>query len=129
MPMEKNSIIQHFAAKTDRYKVAIIKDTEDYCSQFPEDCIPITKLQDNTFQINFSHKIVNIKKKIHITLYSYFMSTSPSIRNLIKNYNLSPSKSLLELINNKIPLLMSTDESKTTTKCRRSWVIVTTKKK
>ena len=57
----KESIIKNFAAKTNRNKVTIIKDTEDYCSQIPDDCIPITKLQDNTFQINFAHKIV--KKK------------------------------------------------------------------
>ena len=53
---EKGSIIQQFATKTNRHKVAIIKDTEDYCSKFPEYCIPITKLQDNTFQIKFAHK-------------------------------------------------------------------------
>ena len=51
---ESETIIQHFATKTNRHKVAVIKDTEDYCSQFPEDCIPITRLQDNTFQINLS---------------------------------------------------------------------------
>ena len=106
----KESIIQYFASKTNRNKMAIIKDTEDYCDQFPDDCIPITKLQDNTFQINFPHNIVNKKKKIHTTLSSYFMTRSPSIRQLIKNYSLSPSQSLLELINNKIPLLISTDE-------------------
>ena len=63
----RDSIIQHFATKTNRHKVAIIKDTEDYCSQFPEDCIPITKLQDNTFQINLYHKIV-MKKRRYILL-------------------------------------------------------------
>ena len=124
----RDAIIQHFAAKTNRNKVAIIEDTEDYCSQFPDDCIPISKLQDNTFQINFSHKIVNTKKEIHNSLSSYFMTRSPSIRHLIKNYTLSPSHSLLELITNKTPLLISTDGSKTTTKCGGSWVIATTKK-
>ena len=81
----KDSIIQHFAAKTNTNKVAIIKDIEYYCSQFPDDCIPITKLRDNTFQINFSHNIVNKKRKIHTTLSSYFMTRSPSISHLIKN--------------------------------------------
>ena len=54
------------------------------------------------------------------------MTRSPSIRNIIKNYTLSPSKSRLELINNKTPLLMSTNGSKTTTKWEGSWVIATT---
>ena len=56
------------------------------------------------------------------------MTRYPSIRHLIKNYTLSPSHSLLELIINKTPLLISTDGSKTTTKCGGSWVIATTTK-
>ena len=56
------------------------------------------------------------------------MSRPSSIRTLIKNYNLLSSDSLLDLIMNKTPLIMSTDGSKTTTKCGGLWVIATTNK-
>ena len=61
-------------------------------------------------------------------MYPYFMSRPSSIRTLIKNYNIFSSDSLLDLIINKTPLIMSTDGSKTTTKYGESWVNATTKK-
>ena len=104
---EKGSIIQHFA--TNHHKVAIITDAEDYFSTFSDHCIPITTLQDNTFQINFAHKIVQPLQKIYKTLYYYFMSRPSSIKTLIKYYTLFSSDSLLDLLIKKNPLIMSTD--------------------
>ena len=106
---EKGSIIQHFVTTTNQKKVAIIKDTKDYCSKISVDCTPITKLQDNTLQINFAHKIVQPLQKIYKTMHYYFMSRPSSIKTLIKYYTLFSLDSLLDLLIKKTPFIMSTD--------------------
>ena len=100
--------------------------TQEICNNIPIDCVPIQKKSKHVFKYLSQHNIQSSLKTIIRTLDEHILNKPPHIRHLICNYSLNTtSDSLLELLNNKTLIYLSTDGAREDTKSGGGWLIAT----
>ena len=118
-------ISHHYTCNHTRNSVSISKDTEDYCSLLPKDCIPIDPVIRTTFKVFDNHKVSTHQSKADYSFKSSISMQPRWIQTLISNHTLSKKISLLETIVNSDPIRISTDGSKATLKSGGWWMVAT----
>ena len=99
---------------------------QESCDTIPSECVPIQPNSKQVFKNLPQHNIQSSISPIIRTLDKYIQHKPSHIRQLISNHSLNHnSDSLLELINNKSLLYISTDGDREETKSGGRWLIAT----
>ena len=98
--LQNGIIYHHYTCNHTRNSVSIEKDTEDYCSFLPKDCIPIDPVSNTTFKVFINHKESKHQAKVDYSFKTSISLQPRWIQTLTSNHILSDKKSLLEAIVN-----------------------------